>query len=55
MAKLISHENNKAVFTDVISYDEFKENEKAAYQKEKHKHKRKAKVRTLSLMRSTRS
>lgn len=38
MAKLISHENNKAVFTDVISYDEFKENEKAAYQKEKHKY-----------------
>ena len=38
MAKLISHENNKAVFTDVISYDEFKKNEKAAYQKEKHKY-----------------
>ena len=38
MAKLISHENNKAVFTDVISYDEFKKNEKAAYQKEKSKY-----------------
>ena len=28
----------RQVFTDVISYDEFKKNEKAAYQKEKHKY-----------------
>lgn len=35
MAKLVSHENNKAVFTEVMSFDQFEENVKAAYNKTK--------------------
>lgn len=35
MAKLVSHENNKAVFTQVLSYEDFKANLQEAYNKNK--------------------
>lgn len=37
MAKLVSHENNKAVFTEVVLYEDFKESLKEAYNKNKHR------------------
>ncbi len=37
MAKLVSHENNKAVFTEVVSYADFKESLKEAYKQNKHR------------------
>lgn len=35
MAKLVSHENNKAVFTEVLAFEDFKSNLQEAYNKNK--------------------
>ncbi len=37
MAKLVSHENNKAVFTEIVPYADFKESLKTAYNQNKHR------------------
>lgn len=37
MAKLVSHENNKAIFTEVVPYQDFKESLKEAYNQNKHR------------------
>lgn len=37
MAKLVSHENNKAIFTEKVAYKEFKESLQEAYKQNKHR------------------